>query len=190
MAEHLGDGLAGRLDGLRGRQRLLRDPYDIGYGGIVAFDHDFVGRQALEEIAQNPAAPRSPWCGTRGRRSGHRVPLRTGGPAGQVHRVPKARYALHQSDKVLVDGQLVGISMDVGYIANERAMVSLATVDLAHSEPGTEVTVVWARTPTRPSPASNRTARRGSARRWPRHRTCGSPGAPTATGRPVSPAGR
>lgn len=29
-------------------------PYDIGYGRIVAFDHDFVGREALEEIARSP----------------------------------------------------------------------------------------------------------------------------------------
>jgi len=32
-------------------------PYDIGYGRTVKFDHDFLGRQALEGTA---AAPRRP----------------------------------------------------------------------------------------------------------------------------------
>ena len=29
-------------------------PYDLGYGPVVKFDHDFIGREALEKIAQNP----------------------------------------------------------------------------------------------------------------------------------------
>ncbi|WP_320783554.1 aminomethyl transferase family protein [Streptomyces sp. CRN 30] len=128
-------------------------PYDIGYGSIVAFDHDFVGRAALEEIAKQPRRTKVTlvW-------NADDVAAAIGSlyrsdelPAKFIE-FPKARYALHQSDKVLVDGQLAGISMDVGYIANERAMVSLATVDLAHSEPGTEVTVVWGENPNSAKP--------------------------------------
>jgi glycine cleavage system aminomethyltransferase T len=29
-------------------------PYDLGYGPFVKFDHDFIGREALEKIAQKP----------------------------------------------------------------------------------------------------------------------------------------
>src|SRR5258708_38598536 len=29
-------------------------PYDLGYGPFVKFDHDFVGRAALEQMAANP----------------------------------------------------------------------------------------------------------------------------------------
>src|SRR5258708_4962387 len=29
-------------------------PYDLGYGPTVKFDHDFVGREALETISKNP----------------------------------------------------------------------------------------------------------------------------------------
>ena len=29
-------------------------PYDLGYGSIVKFDHDFIGRDALEKVAQKP----------------------------------------------------------------------------------------------------------------------------------------
>ncbi|HEX5419153.1 MAG TPA: aminomethyl transferase family protein, partial [Gammaproteobacteria bacterium] len=29
-------------------------PYDLGYGSIVKFDHDFIGREALEKMAKQP----------------------------------------------------------------------------------------------------------------------------------------
>ncbi|MCV5276806.1 hypothetical protein OFC49_39360, partial [Escherichia coli] len=29
-------------------------PYELGYGRFVKFDHDFVGREALEEMAEGP----------------------------------------------------------------------------------------------------------------------------------------
>ncbi len=42
---------------------------------------------------------------------------------------PKARYGQHQVDRVLRDGTDVGISHDVGYITNEHAFVSLASIE-------------------------------------------------------------
>ena len=39
-------------------------PYDLGYEKIVKFDHDFIGRQALEKIPPERAGPSEPWCGT------------------------------------------------------------------------------------------------------------------------------
>jgi vanillate/3-O-methylgallate O-demethylase len=45
------------------------------------------------------------------------------------------------------------LSLDLGYIANEHAFVSLATVDLAASQPGTEVTVLWGEEPNSAKPA-------------------------------------
>jgi hypothetical protein len=42
--------------------------------------------------------------------------------------------------------------MDCGYIANERLMVSLATVDVEHSTPGTEVSLVWGEEPNSTKP--------------------------------------
>ena len=47
------------------------------------------------------------------------------------------------ADKVTVDGELVGVATSRGYSYYFREMLSLATVDLAYSEPGTEVTVHW-----------------------------------------------
>ena len=60
---------------------------------------------------------------------------------------------MRDEDEVLRDGRRVGISLDCGYLANERRMVSLATVDSALAEPGTEVTVVWGEQPNSAKPA-------------------------------------
>jgi len=57
--------------------------------------------------------------------------------------LPLSNYATLQYDRVTIDGGPVGISTYAGYSYNERAMLSLACIDVEHSEPGTEVTVVW-----------------------------------------------
>ena len=107
-------------------------PYDIGYGKTVKFDHDFIGRAALERLSQT-APPRTKvtlvW-------NADDVTAAIGslyrpGPGAKYIDMPKARYATHHEDKVLKDGAQVGISLDCGYLANEREMVSLATIDTA-----------------------------------------------------------
>ena len=145
--------LGGSLDSSDVRDWYLT-PYDVGYGKTVRFDHDFVGRAALEQLAQTPP-PRTKvtlvWDAddvTAAIGSLYRP-----GPGAKYIEMPKARYATHHEDQVLKDGERVGISLDCGYLANERQMVSLATLDTALAEPGTEVTVVWGERPVSAKPA-------------------------------------
>ena len=118
-------------------------PYDLGYGFFVKFDHDFVGRDALEKIAAKPRRTKVTlvWNGedlTRAFGS-----LFTGDKAAKYIDLPLANYATLPYDKVIKGGKVVGLSTYTGYTCNERAMLSLAIVDVAQSEPGTEVTIVW-----------------------------------------------
>jgi vanillate/3-O-methylgallate O-demethylase len=56
--------------------------------------------------------------------------------------LPVSNYSSANYDSILLDGKLVGYSMFSGYSSNERAMLSLSTID--HEIPvGTEVTLVW-----------------------------------------------
>jgi syringate O-demethylase len=97
-------------------------PWDLGYGHLVKFDHDFIGRETLE------------------------------GMAGDEHR-RKVTLALDDRDvadaiatmfdKVTAGGDTVGVSTWFGYSANEAKMLTLAVLDAAHAQPGTEVTLVW-----------------------------------------------
>ncbi|MGH9303000.1 MAG: aminomethyl transferase family protein [Acidimicrobiales bacterium] len=127
-------------------------PYDLGYGRSVAFDHDFLGREPLEAMAAQPRRTKVTLVWDSDDVSRAVASLYQPGPGAKYIDMPKARYALHQSDKVLHDGRWVGISMDCGYLANERAMVSLATIDAEHGETGTAVTVLWGEEPNSSKP--------------------------------------
>lgn len=127
-------------------------PYDIGYDRNVRFDHDFVGRAALERIAEAPPRRKVTLVWNPDDVAAAIGSLFAPGPGAKHIELPKARYALHQQDKVLIGDAQVGVSLDCGYIANERAMVSLATVDAARSTPGTEVVVLWGEEPNSAKP--------------------------------------
>jgi vanillate/3-O-methylgallate O-demethylase len=116
-------------------------PYDLGYGPFVKFDHDFIGREALERMAQKRRKVTLVWNGddvARVFRS-----LSNSGDAAKYIDLPLANYATLPFDKVMRGGKTVGVSTYTGYTYNERAIISLAVLDNEHSEPGTDVTLLW-----------------------------------------------
>jgi len=128
-------------------------PYDIGYGKTVKFDHAFIGRAALERMASAPSRTKVTLVWNADDVTEAIGTLYRRGPGAKYIDLPKARYATHHEDKVLKDGRPVGVSLDCGYLANERVMVSLAALESEFAEPGTEVTVVWGEQPVSAKPA-------------------------------------
>jgi len=128
-------------------------PYDLGYGRAVAFDHDFIGREALEKRAAVARRTKVTlvWD-PEDLAAAQRSLYEPGIPAKYIE-FPKARYGVYQVDRVLADGVAVGISHDAGYITGEQVFASLASLDAAHAEPGTEVVVVWGEEPNSTKPA-------------------------------------
>jgi len=122
-------------------------PHDLGYSRHVAFDHDFIGRDALQRHQQDSARTKVTLVWNPDDIAHAIRGLFTHTPKAKYLQLPKARYALYQVDAVLSGGELVGSSLDCGYIANESAFVSLATINPEHSEPGTELTVLWGEQP-------------------------------------------
>jgi glycine cleavage system aminomethyltransferase T len=118
-------------------------PWDLGYGRIVKFDHDFVGREALEKMASTPHREKVTlaWNGEDVARAMGTL-FDKGDPVKYID-LPLSNYSTWPNDKVLKDGKLVGVSTFSGYSANERSMLSLAMLDAEHAQPGTEVTLVW-----------------------------------------------
>jgi glycine cleavage system aminomethyltransferase T len=118
-------------------------PWDLGYGNFVKFDHDFIGREALEKIAREP----------------HRRKVTLALDNEDVTRVissmfqkgnrakfidfPSAVYAMHPYDVVLIGGRPAGLSTWIGYSSNEGRMLTLAIMDEEHTKPGTRVELVW-----------------------------------------------
>ncbi|MRH28995.1 aminomethyl transferase family protein [Microbacterium sp. SYP-A9085] len=128
-------------------------PYDLGYGRSVAFDHDFIGRAALERIAAGPLRQKVTlvWDAD-DVAAAQRTLLEEGVPAKYIE-FPKARYGQYQVDRVLAGSQDVGVSHDCGYIVGEQVFASLASVDADAAAPGTEVVVLWGEEPNSRKPA-------------------------------------
>ena len=117
-------------------------PHDLGYWGFVKFDHDFVGREALE--AMSDEAPRRKvtlaWNGE-DVAAAMQTLFQKGDPAKYID-LPLSNYSTWPNDKLLLDGEMVGVSTFSGYSYNERSMLSLGVVN-SDVELGTEVTLVW-----------------------------------------------
>jgi syringate O-demethylase len=65
------------------------------------------------------------------------------GPGAKFINLPVALYDTFHADRIEADGKVVGVASWVGYSANERAMLSLGTIDAKLAVPGTQVTLVW-----------------------------------------------
>jgi len=128
-------------------------PYELGYGRSVAFDHDFIGRAALERFAAADKRVKVTLVWDPEDVAATQRSLYEEGVPAKYLEFPKARYGVYQVDRVSIDGTDVGISHDCGYITNEQAFVSLASVDAASAEPGTRVVVTWGEEPNSRKPA-------------------------------------
>ncbi|MGW4488312.1 vanillate/3-O-methylgallate O-demethylase [Amycolatopsis sp. NPDC004368] len=120
------------------------NPWELGYGSFVKFDHDFVGRDAL--AALDPENHRRKVTLAWNAEDVGKLltsPVDPTGPGYQFFDLPNANYGSSNFDSVLdADGNLIGLSLFTGYSANERAALSLATID-PDVPFGAEVRVVW-----------------------------------------------
>jgi vanillate/3-O-methylgallate O-demethylase len=125
-------------------------PWELGYGSFVKFDHDFIGRDALEKI--DPTTQRKKvtlaWNSddvTSKIFGSYFTPEEADG--AQFFDLPNANYGSSNFDSIVdAGGTQVGVSMFTGYSANERRALSLATV-AQDVEVGTELTLLWGEKP-------------------------------------------
>jgi len=119
-------------------------PWELGYGGFIKYDHDFIGRSALEKMdvkAQRRKATLA-WNSDDLAKIFTSM-LQKDGVGYKYFDLPLANYGYYNYDSVLDHkGKPVGFSMWTGYSGNERTALSLATLDPA-VEIGSEVKVVW-----------------------------------------------
>ena len=117
-------------------------PYALGYGPFVKFDHDFIGREALEKMSGQPQRRKVTFAWN------HEDVLKVFASMfeeGEIYKyidLPLSNYTSASYDKVLLGGKTVGLSMFAGYSYNERSMLSLGVID-PDIETGTEVRLVW-----------------------------------------------
>ena len=119
-------------------------PYELGYDSFTKFDHDFIGKEALQDMqgkvhrkkvtfAWNDDDVKKIWASQLA-------------PAGENYKfidLPLSNYASSSFDAVMDKGKVIGASMFSGYSFNERKMLSLGFVEEKYAKPGTQLTLVW-----------------------------------------------
>jgi vanillate/3-O-methylgallate O-demethylase len=122
-------------------------PYDLGYKRNVRFDHDFVGRPALERISESPSKRKVTLVWNFSDVADIVASQLQPGTPAKFLEFPKARYAYHQYDSVMLNGTQIGVSTDAGYLMNDQVYVSLAAVDEDVALDGAEVELIWGESP-------------------------------------------
>ena len=118
-------------------------PLDLGYGHLVKFDHDFIGREALEQMADDDHRQKVTLA-LNDDDVADTIATMFGEPVhAKFMDWPSAVYAMHPFDRVMSNGDIVGVSTWIGYTFNEAKWITLAVLDADYAEPGTEVTLVW-----------------------------------------------
>ena len=134
-------------------QERFVTPYDLGWDFLVKFNHDFVGREALEKLSQDK--PRSVTTLEWNPEDVAKVFANNITPGAEKSdditadsdfQVLKNVYTFtsdYHADEVYFNGKKVGISS--GRIISHAygSMISLAFIDPAAIEEGNEVTVLW-----------------------------------------------
>ena len=119
------------------------NPWDLGYGPFVKFDHESIGRAALERMAQQPQRRKVTLALDNADVARVMSSSFQNGDRAKYIEFPSAVYSMHPFDAVLADGKQVGLSTWIGYSANEGKMLTLAIVEEAYAQPGTKVTLLW-----------------------------------------------
>jgi len=118
-------------------------PYELGYGPFVKFDHDFIGREALEKKSKEPHRKKVTFAWN-GEDCGkiYASLFMPGADHYKFLDIPIANYASASYDRVMMGDKSVGFSMFGGYSYNERTALSLGIVD-DNINVGDVLTLVW-----------------------------------------------
>jgi vanillate/3-O-methylgallate O-demethylase len=118
-------------------------PFALGYGPFIKWDHDFIGRAALEKQAKEPQRKKVTFAWNA--EDVLKIFASLMEPGRENYKYfdfPNSNYASSTYDSVTMGGKVVGFSMFGGYSYNERTVLSLGVVD-PKVEIGDVLTLVW-----------------------------------------------
>jgi vanillate/3-O-methylgallate O-demethylase len=122
-------------------------PYEMGYGSFIKFDHEFIGREALEKLSKQKHRHKVTFEWNSEDVAKIFRSLFEEGDTYQFFDLPNTNYASSSFDSIVVNGKVVGASMFAGYSFNERRALSLGIIDEELAKPGTQVTLLWGEQP-------------------------------------------
>ena len=147
--QHFRAGSVAKLSGSYSKNYKDRyyNPYEVGWGKLVKFNHDFLGKEALQKISEQP----------------HREMVTLEWNHEDILDIQRSQFEdaepyfpmegpedipingefEYRGDQVLVDGKCVGIATGRCFSWYYRKMISLCVIDPAYAKIGTEVKVLW-----------------------------------------------
>jgi len=130
----------------------FKTPYDVGWGSLVRFDHDFPGREALEGIADNPPNEMVTleWNADdvaeiiaaryRGEEGVDYDPI-DDRPSDNYFTNPNGFH--YHADIVMVDGRVIGSSTGRIRSVYYRRMISLGFIKKQFAVDGQQLSLLW-----------------------------------------------
>ena len=133
------------------RNAFFHNPYEFGWGRMIHLDHDFVGREACEKMAADPATRKVvtfEWNADdiadvfASQFRGEEVE-----PYKPIESPSDVEFWMspfvHHDYVVDADGNKIGTSFGRQNACYFRHMISIGCIDPAFAEEGTEVYVLW-----------------------------------------------
>lgn len=118
-------------------------PMDLGYSHILKFDHDFIGREALERKVGQPHRKKVTLLWNSEDVVRVFASLFQQGDRYKFMDIPASHYASYPYDAVYKNGNFVGFSLYPVYTSNFRRWISLGLIDESVGEVGAEVDILW-----------------------------------------------
>jgi glycine cleavage system aminomethyltransferase T len=136
--------LSGSVDPADMRARH-RTPVEVGWSGMCKFDHDFVGRAALEAETRNPTRTIVTLRWNPEDVVDIFASLFQPGEPFKTFDLPYApqQWPQAHADWITKDGRQVGISSGTAYSYWYREVLSMGCLDVGLADLGTEVVVQW-----------------------------------------------
>lgn len=146
LGGHRGLRISGSVDPADLRARF-RTPFDVGWDKAVRFDHEFMGREALQREAEAPTRTVVTLRWNPEDVLDIHASLLQRGEAYKTIDMPTTPSWQHgffaHADHVRADGREIGYSSGTIYSYYFREVLSMATIDRDKAEIGREVIVDW-----------------------------------------------
>lgn len=136
---------SGSVDPANMRARY-RTPWEVGWEKMVKFDHDFIGRKALEDEAKDPQRTIVTLLWDAEDVIDIYASLLRPGPEYKTIDLPTSPHlfgTLAHADHVLKGDRPVGMSSGTAYSYYFRQVISHATIDIDQAQIGNQVIVQW-----------------------------------------------
>lgn len=120
------------------------DPIEVGYGNLIHFQHEFIGREALMERKKNQQRAKVTLVWNNDDvLAAIRDSLIPNRQRAKYIDMPVPVYSSFPADSVEINGRHIGISQRMSFSSNAGAILSQAIVELEHVETGKEAVLLW-----------------------------------------------